>query len=178
MMSTRLRPAVASTLVLALALATAPTFAAPTPAPATLTGTVFAGDVKTPLAGATVVVTDAAGTKSASQPTGVDGTFAITSLAPGAGALTLETKDGSFAVATPVTLAPGATLGVRLALKAEGDEPAEKKKKKGGGAGWTGGAIGAMTAVLVGFAAAAVLNQDSATDEEETPVSPSTPDAN
>src|SRR5258705_9909134 len=115
MISTRLRPTLASTLVVALALATAPTFAAPTPAAAALTGTVFAGDVKTPLAGATVVVTDGAGVKSASRPTGADGTFAIASLAPGAGALTLKTKDGSFAVATPVTLAPGATLGVRLA---------------------------------------------------------------
>lgn len=178
MMSTRLRPTVASTLVVALALATAPAFAAPTPAPATLTGTVFAGDVKTPLSGATVVITDAAGVKSASQPTGADGAFAITSLAPGAGALTLQTKDGSFAVATPVTLAPGATLGVRLALKAEGDPPAEKKDKKAGGAGWTGGAIGAMTAVLVGFAAAAVIADDNKSDNGDTPVSPSTPDAN
>ena len=176
MTSTRLRPTVASTLVFALALATAPTFAAPTPAPATLTGTVFAGDVKTPLAGATVVATDAAGLKSASKPTAANGTFAITSLAPGATALTLETKDGSFAVATPVTLAPGATLGVRLALKADGDAPAEKKKKKGG-AGWTGGAIGAMTAVLVGFAAAAVINEDNKGDDE-TPVSPSSPSNN
>jgi hypothetical protein len=175
MMSTPLRPTVASTLVVALTLATAPVFAAPTPAPATLTGTVYAGDVKTPLAGATVVVTDAAGVKSASHPTGADGTFAITSLAPGAGALTLETKDGSFAVATPVTLAPGATLGVRVALKAEGDPPADKKKKKGGGAGWTGGAIGAMTAVLVGFAAAAVVADDNKSNNDQPPVSPSTP---
>jgi len=177
MMSTRLRPAVASALVLTLALATAPTFAAPTPAPATLTGTVFAGDVKTPLAGATVVVTDAAGVKSASKPTAADGTFAITSLAPGATSLTLQTKDGSFAVATPVTLAPGATLGVRLALKADAEANADKKKKKGGGAGWTGGAIGAMTAVLVGFAAAAVINEGNKGDDE-TPVSPSAPSNN
>ena len=175
---TRLRPAVASSLVVALALATAPTFAAPAPAPApaTLTGMVFAGDVKTPLAGATVVATDAAGVKSASLPTGADGTFAITSLSPGPTALALQTKDGSFAVATPVTRAPGATLGVRLALKADGGAPAEENKKKGGG-GWTGGAIGAMTAVLVGFAAAAVINQDNKSNDE-TPVSPSSPSNN
>jgi hypothetical protein len=102
-----------------------------------------------------------------------DGAFAIASLTPGPGALTLETKDGAFPVATPITLAPGATVGVRLALKAEGGTPEEKKKKKGGGAGWTGGAIGAMTAVLIGFAAAAVLADDAS--KEESSVSPSTP---
>ena len=120
MLSASMRPVIASTLAVALVLATSPALAAPTPAPATLTGTVFAGDVTTPLAGATIVVTDAAGVKSASQPTGADGAFAIASLTPGPGALTLETKDGSFPVATPITLAPGATVGVRLALKAEG----------------------------------------------------------
>jgi len=173
MVSARLRPIIASSLAAALLVATAPTFAAP--AAATLTGTVYASDVKTPLAGATVLVTDASGVKSASQPTGADGTFAIPSLAPGAGALTLQTKDGAYAVATPVTLAPGATLGVLLALKASGDTPEEKKKKKKGGAYWTGGAIGAMTVVLVGFAAAAVVNSNNASDDE-TPASPSAPE--
>jgi hypothetical protein len=173
MLPASMRPVIATTLAVALVLATSPALAAPTPAPATLTGTVFASDVTTPLAGATVVVTDAAGVKSASQPTGADGAFAIASLTPGPGALTLETKDGSFPVATPITLAPGATVGVRLALKAEGDTPEAKKEKKKGGAGWTGGAIGAMTAVLVGFAAAAVLAVDAS--KVDSTVSPSTP---
>jgi len=161
MNSAPIRSIVASSLAIALALATAPTFAAP--AAATLTGTVYADDVTTPLPGATVVVTDAAGVKMASQPTGPDGAFSIAAVAPGRTALALETKEGSFAVATPVTLAPGETRGVRLALKAssgKAEDDKEKKKKKGG-AGWTGGAIGAMTAVLVGFAAAAVIADDN-----------------
>jgi hypothetical protein len=172
MVSPTLRSITAPCLVIALTLATTPSFAAP--APATLTGTVYAADVATPLANATVVVTDSGGVKHTSLPTGTDGAFSVSAVAPGASALTLVTKDGSFAVATPVTLAPGATLGVRLALKADGDTPEEKKKKKGG-AGWTGGAIGAMTAVLVGFAAAAVVNHNNANDDE-TPTSPSVPE--
>jgi hypothetical protein len=173
MVSPTLRSITASALVVALALATAPSYAAP--APATLTGTVYAADVATPLANATVVVTDPGGVKHTSQPTGADGAFSVSAVTPGPNALTLITKDGSFAVATPVTLAPGATVGVRLALKAEGDAPEENKKKKEGGAGWTGGAIGAMTAVLIGFAAAAVVNHSNSNDDE-TPTSPSVPE--
>jgi hypothetical protein len=164
---------IASSLILALVVATAPAFAAPAPAPttATLTGTVYAGDVATPLAGATVVVTDVNGVKLASRPTGADGAFAVTRIAAGRSVLALETKDGSFAVATPVTLAPGEARGVHLALKAASD-PKEKKKKKGG-AGWTGGAIGAMTVVLVGFVAAAVVTDSNM--NEDTPASPYQP---
>jgi hypothetical protein len=164
---------IASSLVVALVAATAPVFAAPTPAPATLTGTVYADDVKTPLAGATVVVTDVNGVKVASQPTGEDGAFTVAAVTPGRTALALETKEGSFAVETPVTLAPGETRGVHLALKASGSK--EKKKNKGGGAYWTGGAIGAMSAVLVGFVAAAVVNAHEIGEPVTPPASPSTP---
>jgi hypothetical protein len=149
----------------------APAFAAP--APATLTGTVYADDVATPLAGATVTVTDANGVKTSSQPTRADGVFTIAAVAPGRTALALETKQGSFAVATPVTLAPGETKGVHLALKASGD-PEEKKKKKGGAA-WTGGEIASMTVVLVGFAAAGWLAYDRANEDVPPPASPYTP---
>ena len=162
---------IASSLIVVLAAATAPAFAAPTPA--RLTGTVFAGDVATPLAGATVVVTDVNGVKFASQPTGTDGAFSIAALTPGRTALALETKDGSFAIATPVTLAPGETRGVHLALKAAGEPNGdEKKKNKKGAAAWTGGAIGAMTAVIVGFVTAAVLNDNT---KSNNPTSPSQP---
>jgi hypothetical protein len=170
MVSATLRNVIASTLAVALAVATAPAFAAP--ASATLTGTVYADDVTTPLAGATVVVTDVNGVKTASRPTGTDGAFTVAPVTPGRSALALETKEGSFAVATPVTLAPGETRGVHLALKANSDSKEEKNKKKGGGAYWTGGAIGGMTAVLVGFVAAALVNTH---ELNENPTSPSLP---
>jgi len=160
---------IASSLIVALVVATSPAFAAP--APATLTGTVYADDVVTPLAGATVIVTDVNGVKLASQPTGADGAFTVGAVAPGRSALGIETKDGSFALATPVTLAPGETRGVYLALKANSNSTEEKKKKKKGGAYWSGGEIAAMTVVLVGFAAAAWLGYDQVNDDNPPPAS-------
>ena len=169
-----LRRLVASSLIPVLMAATAPAFAAP--APATLTGTVYADDVATPLAGATVVVTDANGVKTASQPTRANGVFVVPAVAPGRAELALTTDQGSFAVATPVTLAPGETRGVHLALKGRGKaDDGEKKKKKGGGAGWTAGEITSMTVVLVGFAAAGWLAYDRANEDETQPASPYTP---
>lgn len=170
-MSLNLRHLTASTLVVAVAAASVPTFAAP--AGATLTGTVYGNDVKTPLAGATVIVTDAHGAKLSSLPTAKDGAFTIASIAPGRTSLALETKDGAFAIATPVTLAPGETRGVHLALKGKAETEEEKKKKKGGAA-WTGGAITAMTAVLIGFVGAAVLANDD-NNPPSSGVSPSNP---
>jgi hypothetical protein len=158
---------IASSLIVALVLVTSPAFSAP--APATLTGTVYADDVVTPLVGATVIVTDVNGVKLASQPTAADGTFKIAAVAPGRTSLALETTKGSFAVGTPVTLAPGETRGVYLAMKAAAP-PAEKEKKKGGAA-WTGGEIAAMTVVLVGFAAAAWVGYDQTNDDNPPPAS-------
>ena len=160
---------IASSLIAALMVMTSPVFAAP--APATLTGTVYANDVVTPLVGATVIVTDVNGVKLASQPTAADGTFTVAAVAPGRTALALETKDGSFAVATPVTLAPGETRGVYLALKAAAATPEEKKKRRGGAA-WTGGEIAALTVVLVGFAAAGWVGYDQTHDDNPPQASP------
>jgi hypothetical protein len=166
---------VASTLIAALVVATAPAFAAP--APATLTGTVYGTDVATPLPGATVVVTDVNGVKTASRPTGMDGVFTIAAVTPGRTELALETTQGTFAVATPVTLAPGQTKGVHLALKASGKAATndENKNKKKGGAAWTGGEITALTVVLVGAAAATWLAVDRANEDVAPPASPYTP---
>ena len=161
----------ASSLIVALVLVTSPAFSAP--APATLTGTVYADDVVTPLVGATVVVTDVNGVKLASQPTGADGAFTVAAVTPGRSALALETKEGSFAVATPVTLAPGETRGVHLALKANAGS--KEKNKKKGGAAWTGGEIAAMSAVLVGFVAAGWLGYDQTHETVPPPASAYTP---
>jgi hypothetical protein len=170
MLCANVRKLTATSLVVALAALYAPAFAAP--GTATLTGTVFGENVSTPLSGATVIVTDANGTKLASQPTAANGSFTVTGVAPGRESLAIETTDGAFAIATPITLAPGETRGVHLALKASGNE---KGTKKAGAAGWTGGAKAAMIAVLVGFAAAGAYGISQAGDNEKAPASPYTP---
>jgi Carboxypeptidase regulatory-like domain len=170
MVSATPKSVVASCLALALVVATAPSYGAP--ASAKLTGIVYANDVMTPLAGATVVVTDAGGAKIESQPTRADGAFTIAPVTPGRTTIALTTHDGTYAIATPVTLAPGETRGVRLALKAQ-----SKKDHNGGNGGvvWTGGAIAGMTAVIVGFVAAGVVAVDHSNNGTSSSASPSTP---
>ena len=173
MTPSHLRRTVAAMLIVVVAATGVPALAAPLPAgAASLTGTVFAGDVATPLSGATVAAVDPNGVRFASAPTGTDGAFAITGLPAGRFALALETRDGSFAVATPVTLAPGQTRGVHLALKAEGDEDKDRKKP---GAYWTTGGKASMIAVLVGFVVAGALAVNQQNDDSVAPASPSDP---
>jgi hypothetical protein len=167
-----LRKLTAASLVVALAATFTPAFAVP--ATATLTGTVFGENVSAPLAGATVVVTDANGTKLASQPTGANGSFTVTGVPPGTQTLALETKDGAFAIATPITLAPGETKGVQLALKAASDQD-DKKKKKGAAAPPSAAAKGAMIATIIGFAVLGALAVDSLGNDNKSNASPSQP---
>jgi hypothetical protein len=161
-----LRRLTASALSLALVVSTAPAFAAP--APATLTGTVYANDVVTPLAGATVIVTDANGVKIASQPTGANGVF-TSSPCPWTDRLTLETKEGSLPSTVP---RPGRDKGRPRAQATASQEGKE------GGWRWTGGEIASMTCVLVGFAAAGWLAYDRANEDEAQPASPYVPPSN
>jgi hypothetical protein len=172
MSSLRVRQSVALSVALALFAVTNPAWGAP--ASATLTGTVFGPNASAPLAGATVVVTSADGTKLASRPTGVDGAFTVQGVPPGTQTLALETKDGAFAIATPITLAPGQTRGVQLALRAASED--DKKKKKGAAAvPPSSGDIAAMVATIVGMAVIAGLAISSANDSSSTTASPSQP---
>jgi hypothetical protein len=146
------------------------------PATATLTGTVIGPAATTPLTGATVVVSDPSGAKIASAPTGKDGAFTIQGVAPGVARIALQTKDGAYEVATPITLAPGETRGVHLALRQAQDE--DKKKKKGGAAGMDSGKLAAMIVTIVGFTAMGVGAVSSSNDNNTNtaPASQSQPD--
>jgi len=164
------RKIMATTLVVALTSA-ASVFAAP--ATATLEGTVL-GSGSSPLAGAVVSLTDDAGTTLSSAVTARDGSFHIDGVIPGRRSVSIAASGTTYDVATPITLAPGQTRRVHLALRAGDDD---KKKKKGSGAYWTGGAKGAMIAVLVGFAAAGAVGISQAGDDSNTQpsASPSNP---
>ena len=174
MLSVTPRSFVAASLVAVLVVATAPAFAAPAPTAtaAGLTGTVYSSDVATPLAGATVVATDANGVKFASQPTQADGAFSIAAVAPGRNSLSLETADGSFVVATPVTLAPGETRSLRLALRASSAKHGKTTAAKGGtGSGYTGASVVGMSAVILGFVAAGAIAVDHKNNDHNAPAS-------
>ena len=113
-----------------------------------------------------------------SAPTGADGTFTVRDLGAGTTRLALSTNDGSFAIATPVVLAPGQTRGVRVALKAKAEGDDDKKKKGGAVPPSDGGkGMGAMIAVLVGFVAAGAVAIGQSGDDGNNPAaSPSNPD--
>ena len=162
-----------ATSLAALLISGASASAFATPATATLEGTVLASG-STPLAGAVVSLTDDAGKALTSAITGPDGSFRIDGATPGRATVSIAAEGTSYDVATPITLAPGQTRSVHLALRAGDDD---KKKKKGGGTYWTGGAKGAMIAVLVGFAAAGAVGISQAGDDNSTQpsASPSNP---
>jgi len=87
----------------------------------------------------------------------------------------LQTADGRFPVATPVSLAPGQTRSVHVALKGRSDQD-EKNKKKGAAATGEGRGTGAMIAVLIGVVAAGAAAISYGNDHNQQPAtSPSTP---
>jgi hypothetical protein len=144
------------------------------PATANLEGTVLAAG-SAPLAGATVTLTDGAGASLSSAVTSADGRFRLEGVIPGRRSISITTAGVDYDVATPIVLAPGQTRSVHVALRRAGDD--DKKKKKDGGGYWTGGAKGAMIAVLVGFAAAGAVGISQAGDDSTTQpsASPSNP---
>ena len=171
---TSLKRFVASVLIVSVTGFAAPAVAAPSTA--TLTGTVLGNDVRTPLAGVTVVVTDAAGRSLSSAPTGADGTFTVSDVGAGATRVALSTADGSFPIATPVVLAPGQTRGVRVALKAKQQSDDDDEKKAAAVPPDGGRGLGAMIGVLVGFVAAGALAISQSDDDDNIPAaSPSNP---
>jgi hypothetical protein len=159
--------AVASCLVVAL-LSRCPSLAM---APARRSSNRVRDDAYHATGGRHGVVTDANGADR--LPADADsGAFAFPDVTPGRTVLTLETASGSFAVATAVTLAPGETRGVHLALKAGRGSKDAKGTTTQGGSGWSGGAIAGMTVVIVGFVAAAAVAIDQQNNENASPSAP------
>lgn len=161
-------------LLTVILLAPAPILASPTSA--------LAGRV-VPMGGAhpakAVWLADPAG---GSAPTSVavaaDGSFRADGLRPGPIAIAIETDAGLYAVASPVTLAPGSTRSVRLALEEGKDTnppPADEKKSRKALSVWNN----PLTASLIVLGAAVVVGVavDQLTNNGKTnaPASPSTP---
>jgi len=108
-------------------------------------------------------------------PVASDGSFEATGVPAGQTELAIETSEGLYVVATPITIAPGTTRRVQLAYGGRQDSSAPKasengKKKKGGGF-WANPLAATLvivgSAIVVGFA----INQLTGSDNE--PVSPS-----
>ena len=108
--------ALAGALVVLLPAITVPASAAST---ASLSGTVLSVDDSSPLGGATVHVGDSeSGTIYTSAPTNPDGNFQLEQLPAGTYELAVEMNGGLYLVESLVSLAPGASQRVHLAVKA------------------------------------------------------------
>lgn len=164
------------TLVAFLAFASPAFPAAPA---AALAGTVVLGAEGTaPLAGATVHLADASsGAIAASARTSETGAFRAEGLAPSTYRVGIEHDGRLYAVASPVTLAPGQVQTVTMAVPPNAQTqaaPAEEDRDKGGLSWWNN----PLTASLIVVGGAVILGIliDQATDDDEpTPSSPSAP---
>jgi hypothetical protein len=109
-------------------------------------------------------------------PVAADGTFRAAPLEAGKVALAVETDEGLYTVESPVTIAPGTTRSLSIALRGREDtnKPKEPGPKKSLGI-WNNPLFASLIviggAVVVGVAVDQLTNND----QKKTPVSPSVP---
>jgi len=108
---------VAVSLIVALHFAFAPVYAAVAPAQASISGSVLSWDTQDPMTGAVVHATDPRTSASyVSGPASADGHFEIAELPPATYKLAVESQGGLYLVDSPVSLVPGQSRSVQLAL--------------------------------------------------------------
>jgi hypothetical protein len=137
----------------------------------------LAGRVLVPPSGGPAVTAVWAGNISA--PVARDGSFEIDALLPGPANVAIETSEGLFILASPVSIAPGTTRRVQLALGGRQDSSAptttEKDTKKKPAGVWARPMVATViivgSAVLVGVAIDDVLQNTNPAPA----ISPSTP---
>ena len=104
-----------------------------------------------------------------------DGSFRVDGIPGGPAPLAIETSEGLYVVATPVTIAPGTTRRVQLAFGGRQDTsapaPPEKDKKKKPGAIWAKPAH--ATLIIIGSAIVVGAVVDHFTHNAGVPASPS-----
>ena len=104
-----------------------------------------------------------------------DGSFRVDGIPGGPAELAIETSEGLYVVATPVTIAPGTTRSVQLAFGGRQDTsapaPPEKEKKKKRGGIWANPAT--ATLIIVGSAIVVGVAVDQLTHTAGAPASPS-----
>jgi len=104
-----------------------------------------------------------------------DGSFRATGVPAGPSELAIETSEGVYVVATPVSIAPGTTRRVQLAYGGRQDTsappPPENQKKKKSGGVWSNPLN--ATLIIVGSAIVLGVAIDQLTQSNSKPVSPS-----
>jgi hypothetical protein len=110
-------------------------------------------------------------------PVSADGSFRAAGVAGGPTHLAIETSEGLYVVDTPVTIVPGATRSIDLALGGREDTsappPAGKEKKKKQGGFWANPVY--ATLIIIGSAIVVGVAVDQLTQSKSNPASPSSP---
>ena len=118
---------------------------------ATLTGRILAADAKSPVASAVVKVSRQAGKVVSSPPTRPDGSFTMSELSPGVYEVIVDTDEGLYKVASPLSIEAGKIHTVQLALQKD-LEAQDLDDPAAGGGGGTGGGGDTALKVLIGIA--------------------------
>jgi hypothetical protein len=121
---------------------------------AVLSGTVLSSENQTPLQGAKLHVGDPETGKVYSSPTiGESGSFEVRDLPPATYEVAVESDGHLYVVSTPVTLAPGQSQNVNVAVNQDmADPPGKNKKKRRGGTGvWENPATATLIIVAAAF---------------------------
>jgi hypothetical protein len=154
--------------------------AAPAPALAAATGTLTGRILAAPGAPAakSVWVAEAkAGTAPAVFPVGPDGTFRAEGVPAGSLALAIDTDAGLYTVETPVTIAPGTTRDLRLALRGRQDTnsppPAVKPSKRRNV--WNNPLAASLIVIGGAVVLGVAVDQLTSKGSSNAPASPSTP---
>jgi hypothetical protein len=165
-------------LLVGLLLAPAPAWASAT---GTLAGRIFSREGSPKVTGV-LLAGPALGTEVASVPVLGDGTFEADRVPAGPVSVALQTDDGIYAIATPISIAPGTTRTVSLALKgrqgtptpspAPAPAPEEKKEKKKSGGFWSN-PLYASLVIIGGAIVVGVLIDQATKNNNNAPASPS-----
>jgi len=139
---------------------------------AVLSGTVLSSVTQTPLQGAKLHVGDPKTGKIYSAPiAGETGDFEVRDLPAATYEVAVESDGYLYVVGTPLTLAPGQSQNVNVAVNQEiADPPQQKKKRRGGTGVWENPAMATLIIVFAAFATGYAIQEiqgdDSASPSE------------
>jgi hypothetical protein len=139
---------------------------------ASLSGTVLSSETQAPLQGVKLHVGDPkTGKIYSSAATGEDGGFELSELPGATYELAVESDGGLYLVGTPVTLAPGQSSNVNVAINKEmAKSPQSAAGKKGGTSIWNNPGMAAVIVVGSAFVLGALINEVT---KDESTASPS-----
>ena len=158
-----------------------PTEAAGVPAGSRVAGSILSAPDETPLAGARLHLGDPrSGRVFTSQPSGADGSFALTEVPPATYEVAVEANGGLYVVRTPLELSSGDARNLQVAVTplapaqmAPPPPDPNDQKNRGGTSVWNNPATAALivvgSAIVIGF----LIKEATDEDDDQLSASPS-----